>query len=119
MDFIQSKFEPRKLKDENGNIFFRQLGDGIIMFDYYKKDGKYFPSKISFKTQGFKTITDTETFEYSSERDIIFKNFQETDKKGLENPVKINQAYWNNLKISDDKGEIILTNEEQEFINEK
>ena len=89
------------------------------MFDYYKKDGKYFPSKISFKTQGFKTITDTETFEYSSEREIIFKNFQETDKKGLENPVKINQAYWNNLKISDDKGEIILTKEEQEFINEK
>jgi hypothetical protein len=37
----------------------------------------------------------------------------------LENPVKINLAYWNNLKISDDKGEIILTKEEQEFINEK
>ena len=119
LNFTQNKSEPRKLKDENGNIFFRQLGDGIIMFDYYKKDGKYFPSKISFITQGFKTITDTETFEYSSERDIIFKNFQETDKKGLENPVKINQAYWNNLKISDVKGEIILTKEEQEFINEK
>ena len=77
------------------------------------------PSKVSVVAEGFKTITDTKTFEFRSAREIIFKNFQETDKKGLENPVKINQAYWNNLKISDDKGEIILTKEEQEFINEK
>lgn len=119
IEFNQSNSEPIKYKDINGKDFYRQLGDGIIMFDYYKKDGKYFPSKISFNTDGFKTITDTESFEYSSARDIIFKSFQKTDENGLENPVKINEAYWKDLKISANKGEILLTKEEQEFTDEK
>lgn len=118
IDFKQSNSEPIKFKDINGKDFYRQLGNGIITFDYYKEDGKYFPSKISFNTHGFKKITHTETFEYSSARDIIFKSFRKTDKNGLENPVNINQAYWKDLKISDDKGEVLLTKEEQDFIDE-
>lgn len=119
IDFTQNKFEPIIYKDENGKEFKRQLGDGIISFDYYKKDGKYFPSKISFKMKGFKTITENQTFDYGSSKEFIFKSFEKTDKNGLENPVKINQAYWLNLKISDDKGDVLLSKEEQEFIDEK
>lgn len=119
LDFTQNKSEPSIYKDENGKEFKRQLGNGIIIFDYYKRDDKYFPSKISFITKGFKTITENQTFEYSSSRDVIFKSFETTDKKALENPVKINQPYWTKLKISDDKGNVLLTNEEQKFINDK
>ena len=50
---------------------------------------------------------------------IIFKNFYPTDKKGVENPVEINKSYWNNMKVSEDKGEVLLTKEEEQFINEK
>lgn len=118
-DFTQSKSKPQTVKDENGNEFKRQPGDGIITFDYYKKDGKYFPSKITVKSKGFKVYTDTQSYEYAYSREMIFKSATETDKKGLENPVKINEAYWNNLKLSDNKGDILLTKEEQDFVNEK
>lgn len=119
LDFIQNKAKPRKFKDINGNEVYRQLGDGLITFDYYKKGHKYFPSKMSYKTQGFKIMAGTEVFEYTSERDIIFKNFRETDQKGLEHPVKINEAYWQKLNVSEEKGSVILTKEEEKFINEK
>ena len=55
----------------------------------------------------------------SDDIDVIFKSFETTDKKALENPVKINQPYWTKLKISDDKGNVLLTSEEQKFINDK
>ena len=118
LNFTQNKSEPVKYKDIDGNEFYRKLGDGIIMFDYYKSGDKYFPSKISVKAFGSKTITDSQNFEYKFDRDIIFKNFYKTDKDGLEKPVKINLAYWHNLKISEEKGDIILTKEEQNFIDE-
>lgn len=36
LDFNQSSSEPYKLKDENGLDYQRQLGDGLIIFDFYK-----------------------------------------------------------------------------------
>jgi len=119
MNFSQSNSEPFELKDENEVKYKRQLGDGIISFDFYKNGEKYVPSKISIKSEGFKTITDTKIFEFRSAREIIFKNFYPTDKKGVENPVEINKSYWNNMKVSEDKGEVLLTKEEEQFINEK
>lgn len=119
LDFTQNKSAPITMKDENGKEFKKQLGDGNITFEYYKKEGKYFPAKVGFSTNGFKIIKDDKTYEYSSSRDITFRNQINSDKKGLPNPVKINERYWNNLKISEDKGGIILTKEEQDFLNEK
>lgn len=119
LDFNQSSSEPYKLKDENGLDYQRQLGDGLIIFDFYKSGEKYVPSKISVQGHGFKTMIGDKTYEYRSAREIIFKNFRKTDKNGLQNPVEINKAFWTTMKVSQDKGDILLTKEEQNFINEK
>lgn len=119
LDFNQSSSKPYQLKDENGLDYQRQLGDGTLIFDFYKNGEKYVPSKISVLGYGFKTIVGDKTYEYRSAQDIIFKNFTETDKTGLPNPIEINKAFWTKLKISDDKGETLLTKEERDFINEK
>ncbi|SIT96576.1 hypothetical protein SAMN05660493_01264 [Epilithonimonas bovis DSM 19482] len=119
LDFNQSSSEPYKLKDENGVDYQKQLGDGLIIFDFYKSGEKYAPSKISVQGHGFKTMIGDKTYEYRSARVIIFKNFRKTDKNGLQNPVEINKAFWTTMKVSQDKGDILLTKEEQNFINEK
>ena len=119
MNFRQSNFSPEKMKDENGKEYFRQRGDGTIIFDFYKNGEKYVPSKVSVVAEGFKTITDTKTFELRSAREIIFKNFQPTEAKGVENPVEIYKPFWNKMKVSEDKGEVLLSKEEEQFINEK
>ncbi|MFC6267256.1 hypothetical protein [Frigoriflavimonas asaccharolytica] len=56
---------------------------------------------------------------YRSARDIIFKNFKPSTKSGLSKPVSINENFWNELKISEEKVQSNLTKEEQDFINEK
>jgi len=119
LHFNQSSTKPFALKDEDGVDYLRQLGDGILTFDYYKNGDRYVPSKIGFVVENLKTFVGDKTFENRSAREIIFKNFEKSDSKGVQNPVKINQAYWNDLKVSPDKGEILLSKEEEEFINEK
>lgn len=119
LHFNQSSTKPFPLKDEDGVEYLRQLGDGILSFDYYKNGDRYVPSKIGFVAENLKTYVGDKIYDNRSAREIIFKNFEKSDSKGVQNPVKINQAYWNDLKVSTDKGEILLSKEEEEFINEK
>jgi len=90
-----------------------------LTFDYYKNGDRYVPSKIGFVVENLKTYVGDKIYDNRSAREIIFKNFEKSISKGVQNPVKINQAYWNDLKVSQDKGEILLSKEEEEFINEK
>ena len=119
LDFEQSQSERRKLEDEDGTSYERQLGDGKIFFDYYKSGEKYVPSKMGYASEKFKTITEKGDFEYRSAREIIFKNFQPAEDKKLDNPINLSTSYWNNMTVAKDKGETLLTKEEEEFINEK
>lgn len=119
LDFEQSRYKPYELVDDNGAKIKYQLGNGSFSYDFYKSGEKYVPSKVSIYGSGFKYITDTNTFEYRSGRDIIFKNHNESTKNPNLNPVKINEPFWKNLPITEDKGQTNLTKEEQDFINEK
>lgn len=119
LHFNQSSTKPFQLKDEDGVEYLKQLGDGILTFDYYKNGDRYVPSKIGFVVENLKTYVGDKIYDNRSAREIIFKNFEKSISKGVQNPVKINQAYWNDLKVSQDKGEILLSKEEEEFINEK
>lgn len=119
LHFTQSNSKPYSFKTEDGKEAKRQLGDGFLVFDYYKNGDQYYPSKISVSSKNFKLIYDDGTYEYSGSRDVIFKNYTKSEKNGLEKPVKINEYYWENMQPSEDKGEILLSKEEQQFINEK
>ncbi|PZU84067.1 MAG: hypothetical protein DI529_11745 [Chryseobacterium sp.] len=119
LDFEQSQSERRKLEDQDGAKYERQLGDGKIFFDYYKSGDKYVPSRMGFTTEKFKTITEKGEFEYRAAREIIFKNFKPAEKTQLKNPVNISTAYWTKMTVTEDKGETLLTKEEEQFINEK
>lgn len=118
LDFTQSNSKLISYKTDDGNYVKRQLGDGLFIFDYYKNGDKYYPARISVSSKNFKNIYDDETVDYKYSRDIIFKSFTKTDKNGLENPVRINEYYWDNLQLNPDKGEILLSKEEERFINE-
>jgi len=119
LHFNQSSTKPFPLKDEDDVEYLVQLGDGILSFDYYKNGDKYVPSKIGFAVENLKTYVGDKIYDKRSAREIIFKNFEKSDSKGVQNPVKINQDFWKDLKMSNDKGEILLSKEEEEFINEK
>ncbi len=118
MNFDQNKSKPQIFKDENGTEYEYRLPNGTYIYDFYKSGEKYVPSKISIKYEGVKYTMGDKVFEYRNARDIVFKNFKETDARGLLNPVEMN-GYWRNMKVSEDKGWVDLSREEQKFINEK
>ncbi len=118
-NFIQSSFKPYKLKDESGIPYEHQLGDGYILYEFYKIDNQYVPSKVAQKGSGFKFIVDNKTYDNASVREIVFKNFKPSTMTGLEKPVNLFSAYWNSIPVTENKDLINLTKEEQEFINEQ
>ncbi len=119
MNFDQSNYKPKQLKDADGNDYQYQPPNGTYIFDFYKSGEKYVPSKISIKYDGIKYTMGDKVFEYRNARDIIFKNFKPTEEIGVKKPVEINGYFWRDMKITDDKGQINLSKEEQDFINEK
>ena len=119
MNFNQSNYKPEVYKDTEGNDYQYQPPNGTYVFDFYKSGEKYVPSKISIKSDGIKYTMGDKVFEYRNARDIIFKNFKPTEEIGVKKPVEINGYFWKDMKITDDKGQINLSKEEQDFINEK
>ena len=77
------------------------------------------PSKISLKFKGSKFTQGDKVFDFRNSREIIFKNLKGTDEKGLQNPVIIKGVFWKDMRVSDEKGMVNLSKEEQDFINEK
>ncbi|QDP85619.1 hypothetical protein FNJ88_08600 [Chryseobacterium sp. SNU WT5] len=119
MNFDQRSYKPNQLKDADGNNYQYQPPNGTYVFDFYKSGEKYVPSKINIKYEGIKYTMGDKVFEYRNARDIIFKNFKPTEEIGVENSVEINGYFWKDMKINDDKGQVDLSKEEQDFINEK
>ena len=119
MIFEQKNHEPREYRDETGEIYKFQYPDGIFTFDFYKNGEKYVPSRTSINYEGSKYMQGDRSFEYQSSREIIYKKFKPSDANGLKNPVEINEPFWTNMKVSDDKGFVDLSEEEQNFLNEK
>ena len=119
LNYTQSEHKPYKLKDENGIEYQYQLGDGTILYEFYKVDNHYVPSKVAQKGTGFKFIINDQTYDYDSVREIVFKNFKPCNVGGLEKPVNLFSAYWNTIPVTENKDLINLTKEEQEFINDK
>lgn len=55
-----------------------------------------------------------------SVREIIFHTFSEADKKGLNPKVDFRKNIWENIPVRDEKEmTVLLSAEEQEFINKK
>lgn len=119
MNFEQKNHEPREYRDETGEIYKFQYPDGIFTFDFYKNGEKYVPSRTSINYTGSKYMQGDRSFEYQSSREIIYKKFKPSDANGLKNPVEINEPFWTNMKVSDDKGFVDLSEEEQNFLSEK
>ncbi|MFP3595588.1 carboxypeptidase-like regulatory domain-containing protein [Chryseobacterium sp. SIMBA_029] len=116
--YDQSGFKPYEGKLRNGEMAEFQPGNGTMSLDFYKKDKKYIPSRASVKSDSFVThkgIAHTGIYE----RDIIFQTFHEAQEDGLKNRIDFNKNMWENIPNHEQKEtKILLSKEEQEFINE-
>lgn len=119
MNFDQRNFKPQIFKDEDGAEYEYKAPNGTYIYDFYKSGGKYVPAKISIRYDGTEYTMGEKVFRYRTAHDIIFKNFTKTETTGLEKPVEIYGYFWRDMRVSDDKGFVDLSEEEQNFLKDQ
>lgn len=101
-------------------IFMQKYGDATLTYDFYNKDGKYLPSFASFEADNYKMYSQSKSHTKKLVREMIFSHFSESDKKGLEPKVDFRKNIWENVEVkSGGESTILLSEEEQEFVNQK
>ncbi len=92
-------------------------GNGNTVYEFYKKDGAYYPTFAAWQADAAIT-TDDRTHQYILMREVIFKKARETRKPVLENKADLNFSLWNNVaSAAQSSDDILLSEEEQIFIN--
>ena len=89
-----------------------------ISYDFIKENGKYIPSKIemdyiadiNYKNQNFPAI---------SSKQFIFRTHKQSNNKGIVNKIDLSKNLIDNVPTKEVKeSKILLSNEEQKFIDE-
>ncbi|MCL8538364.1 hypothetical protein M9991_15965 [Chryseobacterium gallinarum] len=117
--YFQSDYPTMKKTGTDGREFMYKLGDGILIFDFYKKDGVYVPALTRLEGDKFTIFYKDETHVRKFSREIIYNTFNKTDK-GLDPKVNFKVSIWENVPVKEEKTEtILLSAEEQAFVNQK
>lgn len=120
LNYQQEKFPIEKRKNLKGEEFDYQLGNAKVFYDFYKKEGGYVPSSKKISGEKFFVSYGDKKDERSFSTEIIYNTFTKSDKKGLESKVDFNKSIWENVPVKEDKeATMLLSKEEQEFINQK
>lgn len=110
----------RKLVATDGREFSIKGGQATITYDFYKKDGVYLPALTRTSGDNYTYFYNNETHVKSWMREIVYNNFSKSDKKGLDPKVDFTKSIWENIPVKEDKeSTVLLSKEEQEFINQK
>jgi hypothetical protein len=119
-NYIMDDLPVEKKVSTDGREFDYKYGQATLTYDFYKKDGVYVPALTRFESDNYTMFYKDETHVKKSMREIIYNTFTKSDKKGLDPKVDFNKSIWLNVPVKDDKeSTVLLSKEEQEFINAK
>ncbi|MGI9649799.1 hypothetical protein ACR1PN_01245 [Chryseobacterium sp. RLHN22] len=118
--YNQEELPAEKKTAVDGREYTIKGGIATYTYEFYKKDGVYVPAVSRVESDGLTYFYKDETHVKKSVREIIYNTFAKSDKKGLDPKVDFNKNIWENIAVKDDKeSTVLLSKEEQEFINEK
>lgn len=119
-NYIMDDLPVKKKVSTDGREFDYKYGQATLTYDFYKKDGVYVPALTRFDSDNYTMFYKDETHVKKSMREVIYNTFTKSDKKGLDPKVDFNKSIWLNVPVKDDKeSTVLLSKEEQEFINAK
>jgi len=119
-NYVQDHIPTQKKLSADGKEFSKKLGNATVKYEFYKKDGAYFPSLNSMSTDHFVYFYKDQVHTKKGNMEIVYNNVSKSDNKGLESKVDFNKNIWENIPVKEDKeATILLSKEEQEFISQK
>ncbi len=120
LNYVQGGFPAYKRVNTDGEEFDFHVGNANVTFDFYKKDGKYIQALKKTSGEKFFIMHDGQKDERRFSTEIIYNTFAKSTKKGLVSKVDLSKNIWENVPVKEDKETtILLSKEEQEFINQK
>lgn len=115
----QTGYAPYKKTNTEGKQYEFQLGDVQLIYDFYKKDGKYLPALKKTIADKFIIRYDGAEEERKSTTETIYHTFSPSDKKGIEPRIDFTKNIWENIQVKENKESgMLLSREEQAFLNE-
>jgi len=118
--YLQTHYPMMKRKTTDGREYDYQLGDASLIFDFYKKDGMYVPALCKLEGDKYIAVYNGTRHERKFSREIIYNTFAKSGDKGLSPKVDFSKSIWENVPVKEEKnGTILLSEEEQAFINGK
>lgn len=115
--YDQSSASLIKKKTSDGSKYDFKLGNGRMVYDFYKKDNFYVPSAVLTEGEGFTSTYGDEKFVSSFKREIVFNYFYPQPQPHINNKVDLTKKIWENVpKIFTQEKNIVLSNEEKKFI---
>ncbi|PRB00599.1 hypothetical protein CQ046_18310 [Chryseobacterium sp. MYb7] len=118
--YLQDQYPMMKRKNAEGEEYDYQLGNAILVFDFYKNDGVYVPAMSRLEGNRYIAYYKGIRHERRSSRELIYNTFKKSDEKGLNPKMDFSKNIWDNIQVKEDKNNtILLSEEEQAFINRR
>ncbi len=116
--YLQDQYPMVKRRIGNGEEYDYQLGNAILVFDFYKNGGVYVPAMSRMEGNKYVAYYKGVKHERKISRELIYNTFKKSDKTGLTPRVNFNKNIWDNTLVKENKNNtILLTTEEQAFIS--
>jgi hypothetical protein len=118
--YLQDQYPMMKRKTGEGEEYDYQLGNAILVFDFYKNEGVYVPAMSRLEGNRYIAYYKGVKHERKSSRELIYNTFKRSDEKGLNPKMDFNKNIWDNIPVKENKNNtILLSEEEQAFINRR
>lgn len=118
--YNQEDLAAEKRISADGREYTAKGGIATYTYEFYKKDGLYIPTVSRVESDKFTFFYKEETHVKKFVREVVYNTFAKSDEKGLEPKVDFKRNIWQNVPTKDDKeSTVLLSQEEQAFINQK
>ncbi|MBU3049796.1 hypothetical protein KNV96_16765, partial [Chryseobacterium indologenes] len=116
--YLQDQYPMVKRRTGEGEEFDYQMGNAILVFDFYKNGGVYVPTMSSLEGNKYVAYYKGVKHERKISRELIYTTFKRSDTKGLNPKVDFTKDIWDNVSVSENKNNtVLLSVEEQAFIS--
>ncbi|WP_133121639.1 hypothetical protein [Chryseobacterium sp. PMSZPI] len=116
--YLQDQYPVIKRKTAEGEEYDYQLGNAVLVFDFYKNDGVYVPALSKLEGNKYIAYYKGVKHERKISRELIYNSFKKSDEKGLSPKMDFSKNIWDNLPVKESRNNaILLSGEEQDFIN--
>lgn len=118
VNYDMEEMPVKKMKSDQGEEFDYKYGVATVVFDFYKKDGFYVPGMHRSLGDRYVYFYKDKTVMLKSAHELYYNTFAKSTDAGLDKKENTSASLLAAGEVKDKEALILLSEEEQNFINE-